>query len=268
MIEESPIYDINYFTEIKLNRMLVPNTDDDEIFLFIHSSIHNFTNVNEEMLIVNHEQFQSILEMLPKEDAKVVNELLSNFLASTEPYFEYQFNEFDDVFGRFTKFYFIVHGVNNTGNEALLDILNYQFEYPPYQLRKLIKKDRYWNISINKPIELFTSKISYFTEVYNVFLQLKKDGFTEDEAMQICGITNPVIFELLNSLHEASETEFNDDRDREKIYKAYLNMKYTLGILFTEKDFCNEYDITVFDLKDIINEQKGKSSGIKNRLII
>jgi hypothetical protein len=43
--------------------------------------------------------------------------------------------------------------------------------------------------------------------------------------MQICGITNPVILELLNSLYEASETEFNHDLDREKIYKAYQNMK-------------------------------------------
>ncbi|MFA9214226.1 MAG: hypothetical protein ACEQSR_10335 [Candidatus Methylacidiphilales bacterium] len=268
MIEESPIFNINYFTEIKLNRMLVPNNDDDEIFLFIHSTIHNFTFVNEEMLIVNHEQFQTILEMLPKEDAKVVNELLSNLLTSTEPYLEYQFNEFDDIFGRFTKFYFVVHCVNNTGNEALLDLLNYKFEYPPYKLRKLIKKDRYWNITINKPIDSFTSKISHFAEIYNVYLQLKKSGFTDDEATQICGITNPVIFELLNSLHEASETEFNDDRDREKIYKAYQNMKYTIGALFTEKDFCNEYDITEFDLKDILNERKGKQIGIENRLII
>ena len=268
MIEESPIYDINYFTEIKLNRMLVPNNDDDEIFLFTNSSIHNFTNQNEQMLIVNHEQFQTILEMLPKEDAKVVNELLSSFLTSTEPYLEYQFNEFDDIFGRFTKLYFIVHCLNNTGNEALLDLLNYKFEYPPYQLRKLIKKDRYWNITINKPIQSFISKISHFAEIYNVYLQLKNSGFTDDEATQICGITNPVIFELLNSLHEASETEFNDDRDREKIYKAYQNMKYTLGILYSEKDFCNEYDITEFDLKDILNEQKGKQLGIENRLII
>ena len=72
-MEESPIYDINYFTEIKLNRMLIPSNSSDEIFLFIHSVIHDFTNKNEEMLIVDHQQFQIILEMLPKEDVKKIS---------------------------------------------------------------------------------------------------------------------------------------------------------------------------------------------------
>jgi hypothetical protein len=38
---------------------------------------------------------------------------------------------------------------------------------------------------------------------------LKSNGYTEDEAMQICGLTNPVVFELLSILNESSEINLN-----------------------------------------------------------
>jgi hypothetical protein len=79
MIAGSPIYNMNYFTEIKLKRMLVLNNFNDDILLFKHSTIHNFTSKNEEMLIVDHQQFQIIFAMIPKEDAKTINELLVIF---------------------------------------------------------------------------------------------------------------------------------------------------------------------------------------------
>jgi hypothetical protein len=129
MIDDSPIYDINYFTEIKLNRILIPSNSADEIFLFIHSVIHDFTSKNQEMLIVDHQQFQIILGMLPKEDIKKINELISDFLASNETYLDYEFSDMDDLFGRLTKFYFVVNNVENIGHETLLCIPKYQFEY-------------------------------------------------------------------------------------------------------------------------------------------
>ena len=207
-MEDSPIYDINYFTEIKLNRMLIPSNSADEIFLFIHSVIHDFTNKNEEMLIVDHRQFQFILEMLPKEDVKKINELISNFLASNETCFDYEFCDMDDLFGRLTKLYFVVNNVENIGNEALLSLPQYQFEYPAYRLKQLIKKEKSNYISIDKPSS-FGFALIQFSEIYNVFIVLKSNGYTEDEAMQICGLTNPVVFELLSIFNESSEINLN-----------------------------------------------------------
>ena len=209
MMEESPIYDINYFTEIKLNRMLIPNNSDDKIFLFIHSVIHNFTSENIELLIVDHQQFQIILGMLPKEDAKEINELISNFLVSNATYFEHQFSEIDDLFGRLTEFYFIVSYVENIGNEALLDLPQYQFERPAYQLKKLIKKDNSRIFFVKDPFSSFSLAIKHFSEIYNIFTLLKSNGYTEDEAMQICGLTNPVVFDLLCALNESTEVDLN-----------------------------------------------------------
>jgi len=79
MIAGSPIYNMNYFTEIKLKRMSILYNFNDDILLFIHSTIHNFTSKNEEILIVDHQQFQIIFAMIPKEDAKTINELLVIF---------------------------------------------------------------------------------------------------------------------------------------------------------------------------------------------
>lgn len=207
-MEESPIYDINYFTEIKLNRMLIPNNSEDKIFLFIHSVIHNFTSENIELLIVDHQQFQIILEMLPKEDVKKINELISNFLASNETCFDYEFCDMDDLFGRLTKLYFVVNNVENIGHETLLNLPKYQFEYPAYLLKQLIKKEKSNYISIDKPSS-FGFALKQFSEIYDVFIMLKSNGYTEDEAMQICGLTNPVVFELLFALNESSEINLN-----------------------------------------------------------
>jgi hypothetical protein len=218
MIEDSRIYDINYFTEIKLNRMLIPNNSDDKIFLFIHSVIHNFTSENIELLVVDHQQFQVILEMLPKEDAKEINELIGDFLVSNETYFEYQFNEIDELFVRLTKFYFVVSYVENIGNEDLLDLPQYQFEYPPYVLKNLIKKEKSNHISIDKPSS-FGYALKQFAEIYDVFIMLKSNGYTEDEAMQLCGLTNPVVFELLSTLNESSEINLNISWKKPKPYK-------------------------------------------------
>jgi hypothetical protein len=208
MMEDSPIYNINYFTEIKLNRMLIPSNSADEIFLFIHSVIHDFTNKNEEMLIVDHRQFQIILGMLPKEDVKKINELISNFLASNETCFDYEFCDMDDLLGRLTKLYFVVNNFENIGNEALLSLPQYQFEYPAYRLKQLIKKEKSNYISIDKPSS-FAFALIQFSEIYNVFIVLKSNGYTEDEAMQICGLTNPVVFELLSIFNESSEINLN-----------------------------------------------------------
>jgi len=207
-MEESPIYDINYFTEIKLNRMLIPSNSADEIFLFMHSVIHDFTSKNQEMLIVDHQQFQIILEMLPKEDVKKINELISDFLASNEACFDYEFCDMDDLFGRLTKRYFVVNNVENIGHETLLNLPQYQFEYPAYRLKQLIKKEKSNYISIDKPSS-FGFALIQFSEIYNVFIVLKSNGYTEDEAMQICGLTNPVVFELLSIFNESSEINLN-----------------------------------------------------------
>ena len=207
-MEESPIYDINYFTEIKLNRMLIPSNSSDEIFLFIHSVIHDFTNKNEEMLIVDHQQFQIILEMLPKEDVKKINELIGDFLVNNETCFDYEFCDMDDLFGRLTKLYFVVNNVENIGHETLLNLPKYQFEYPAYRLKQLIKKEKSNYISIDKPSS-FGFALKQFSEIYDVFIMLKSNGYTEDEAMQICGLTNPVVFELLSALNESSEINLN-----------------------------------------------------------
>ncbi len=217
-MEESPIYDINYFTEIKLNRMLIPYHSDDKIFLFIHSVIHDFTSKNLELLVVDHQQFQVILEMLPKEDVKKINELIGDFLVNNETCFDYEFCDMDDLFGRLTKLYFVVNNVENIGHETLLNLPKYQFEYPAYRLKQLIKKEKSNYISIDKPSS-FGFALKQFSEIYDVFIMLKSNGYTEDEAMQICGLTNPVVFELLSALNESSEINLNISWKKTKPYK-------------------------------------------------
>jgi hypothetical protein len=48
---------------------------------------------------------------------------------------------------------------------------------------------------------------------------LKSNRYTEDEALQICGLTNPVVFDLLCALNESTEVDLNISWKKTKPYK-------------------------------------------------
>jgi hypothetical protein len=78
-----------------------------------------------------------------------------------------------------------------------------------------------------------------------------QDGYDELFAKEICGLNNPVVFNLLVTLHEAAQCDLNYFSDRDKIFRRFQNQKYVQGNFFDKQAFCDDHDISVEDLVEI-----------------
>lgn len=80
-----------------------------------------------------------------------------------------------------------------------------------------------------------------FAKLYQVYEKFVQDGYDELFAKEICGLNNPVVFNLLVTLHEAAQCDLNYFSDRDKIFRRFQNQKYVQGNFFDKQTFCDDH---------------------------
>lgn len=257
-----------YYTNMRLVRLIIPNRTDDVLYLCIKPIIHEFEKGHEQVLVLNFEMFNQVLDVFPAFDKEHIKIGMSEFLSGQESYYDYQFRMYDELLEIKNEFYFVV--CSNLSFIPLHDLafFNFEIEDEPLTLLNIIKSNRVSEITINKPIDNLVQPIRDFAKLYQVYEKFIQDGYDELFAKEICGLNNPVVFNLLETLHEAAQCDLNYFSDRDKKFKMFQNQKYVQGNFFDKQAFCDDHDISVEDLEDILNEKAGEDAGYRNRLIV
>ncbi|MFY8190541.1 MAG: hypothetical protein ACOVK9_06200 [Bacteroidia bacterium] len=257
-----------YYTNMRLVRLIIPNRMDDVLYLCIKPIIHEFENGHEQILVLDFPMFNQVLDVFPAFDKEHIKIGMSEFLSSQESYYDYKFRMYDEILEIKNEFYFVVCSDLSFIPDFELDFFAIEIQNNPVTLLNIVKSNHVSEITINKPIDNLVQPIRDFARLYQVYEKFIQDGYDELFAKEICGLSNPVVFNLLKALHEAAQCDLNYLSDRDKIFRRYQNQKYVQGSFFDKQAFCHDHDISVEDLEDVLNEKAGEDSGYRNRLVI